>query len=156
MQVQLCHIDGLNAIPLIGAYEKPACLDLTCTRIIKVQDGVAYLGTGWSVCPPSGYYVEIHPRSSMVKKGWMLANSTGIIDPDYTGELIVALTPTIRFIMQGYKDMDEYLNDTLRLPEALVQICLRSYIPIDVCEVPFLIPTSRGSGAYGSSNTKQD
>ena len=152
MQVQLCSIKDLDAIPLTSAYERPACLDLTCTRVTKVQDDVVYLGTGWSICPPSGYYVEIHPRSSIAKKGWMLANSTGIIDPDYTGELIIALTPTIRFIMQGYKDVRVYLEDTIRLPEALVQVCLRPYIPIEVSDVPFLMPTTRGSGAYGSSN----
>lgn len=143
----------MNARPVSGAYESPACVDLTCTRIIRVQDEVVYLGTGWTVCPPSGYYLEIHPRSVIAKKGWMLANSTGIIDPDYTGELIIALTPTIRFITHNYKDINAYLKDTIQLPEALVQICLRPYIPIEVCNVPTLTQTKRGSGSFGSSNT---
>ena len=52
-----------------------------------------YLHTGLAVQPPSGFYFEIHARSSLHKKGWMLANSVGIIDPDYRGELVIAICP---------------------------------------------------------------
>ena len=177
MQVQLCKIEGLEANPLIGAYENPACLDLTCTRIIKIEDGVIYLGTGWKAAsPPKGYYLEIHPRSSMVKKGWMLANCTGIIDPDYRGELIVAIVPTMRMLNYALRildgrdlmhvvgnldylhkalDLERYFKSTITLPEALVQICLRPYIPIAIQEVLSLISTQRDSGSFGSSNQSQ-
>ncbi len=162
MQVDLCRVEGVEAKALTGAYENPACLDLTCTRIIKVQDDVVYLGTGWSASPPKGYYIEIHPRSSMVKKGWMLANCTGIIDPDYRGELIVAIVPTVRMILEAkgpsawdYMDIEGYFKDTITLPEALVQICLRPYIPIVIKEVSSLSSTMRNHRAFGSSNASQ-
>tara|TARA_B110000261_G_scaffold164308_1_gene213250 strand:+ start:9 stop:827 length:819 start_codon:yes stop_codon:yes gene_type:complete len=41
---------------------------------------------------PIGYYVEIVPRSSIVKSGYMLSNSIGIIDCSYKGNLYIALT----------------------------------------------------------------
>lgn len=151
MEVHLCKKD-MEAKTPTGAYEIPAMLDLTCTRLIKIQDGVAYLGTGWSASPPQGYYLEIHPRSSIAKTGWMLANSTGIIDPDYRGELIVAIVPTIRMILEGYRDLESYVKATIRFPCSIVQLCLRPYIPIRITEVPSLNPTERMDGAFGSSS----
>lgn len=140
-----------DAKPIVGAYETPAMVDLVCTTIIKVQDGVVYLGTGWSTSPPKGYYLEIHPRSSIAKTGWMLANSTGIIDPDYRGELIVAIIPTIRMILEGYKDLDSYIKDTICFPCSIVQLCLRPYIPMNIVEVESLSPTERMGRSFGSS-----
>ena len=67
-------------------------LDLTFIDY-KSIGSIIYLNTGLAVQPPSGFYFEIHARSSLHKKGWMLANSVGIIDPDYRGELIVAVRP---------------------------------------------------------------
>lgn len=143
----------LEAKTLVGAYEDPAMLDLMCTRLIKIQDGVLYLGTGWMASPPRGYYLEIHPRSSIAKSGWMLANSTGIIDPDYRGELIVAIVPTIRMILEGHTDIKSYMMSTITFPCSLVQICLRPYIPMKIQEVSSLGSTKRGDGAFGSSNS---
>ena len=34
---------------------------------------------------PPGYYIEIMLRSSLTKRGLMLANGVGILDSDYTG-----------------------------------------------------------------------
>lgn len=91
LKVKKIHPD---AQPLKKAYEKPACIDISIIRLIKVENGIAYFGTGWSYEIPSGFYVDLHPRSSCPKNGWTLANSVGKIDEDYTGEIILALQPT--------------------------------------------------------------
>ncbi|MBI2484777.1 dUTP diphosphatase [Candidatus Uhrbacteria bacterium] len=41
--------------------------------------------TGLVVCVPEGYVLLLCPRSSNAKKGIQLANSVGVIDPDYCG-----------------------------------------------------------------------
>ena len=47
--------------------------------------------TGIQVKPQYGYYFEIVPRSSLSKSGYILANSIGIIDPSYSGNLYIVL-----------------------------------------------------------------
>ena len=62
--------------------------DLTAIDIFRLHGSKTTLfETGIAVCPPAGYYIEIVPRSSMSNTGYMLANSIGIVDPDYTGTL---------------------------------------------------------------------
>jgi dUTP pyrophosphatase len=47
--------------------------------------------TQLSVKPPDGFYFELVARSSIVKTGYSLANSVGIIDSGYRGNILVAL-----------------------------------------------------------------
>lgn len=55
------------------------------------QRGVTEVRTGIVVQPPEGYYIQVHSRSGLAKKGVFVANAPGIIDPDFSGELIVLL-----------------------------------------------------------------
>ena len=48
--------------------------------------------TGLIVAPDFGYYTKIVPRSSIIKYGYILTNSTCIIDPSYRGTLKICLT----------------------------------------------------------------
>lgn len=114
-------------------------LDVHLTHLIKVENGVHYFGTGLAVEPSDGYYVEIHPRSSLPKRGWMLANSTGIIDPGYRGELIVALVP---------------VGDPVHveLPARYVQLVTRKIYRPHIHVVDELSDTDRGDGGFGSTD----
>lgn len=94
------------------------------------------------VKPPSGYHVEILPRSSLSNSGYILANSVGLIDESYNGTLKVALTK-----------VDEKA-DELTLPFKAVQMVLRKSIHF-VCKETTesgLDVTSRGEGGFGSTN----
>jgi dUTP pyrophosphatase len=87
----------------------------------------------------TGYYV--HPRSSLSKSALRLANSTGIIDAGYRGNLI------------GMFDAkDDYKVDKY---ERLLQICAPGLVPIVVTVVDKLddlgSETVRGSGGFGST-----
>jgi dUTP pyrophosphatase len=67
--------------------------DLTVIGVFKkIDDKTVLYDTGLQVEPPEGYYTEILPRSSLVKTGYMLSNSVGVIDSDYRGNLLIALT----------------------------------------------------------------
>lgn len=44
------------------------------------------------VVPPAGCYVQLHARSSLcLRHSCILANSVGVIDPDYRNEVMVPL-----------------------------------------------------------------
>ena len=125
-----------------------AGLDLTIIREHKVlnTDTVLY-DTGIKLEIPNGYYVEIVPRSSISRSGYALANSIGIIDQGYTGNLYVALR--------------KINNDceNLVLPYKCCQIIMKKQIyPKIIIEdlteerKDNILSTSRGSGGFGSTD----
>jgi dUTP pyrophosphatase len=64
-----------------------AAFDLSAAdNVIVEPGGVALVPTGLSVEVPPGMFLGIFARSSTpVKRGLMVANGVGIIDPDYCG-----------------------------------------------------------------------
>ena len=88
----------------------------------------------------TGYYM--HPRSSIYKTPLRLANSTGIIDAGYRGNLIGMFDTT-----NDMYSVDAYTR--------LAQICAPSLMPIYVEIVNSLDDlgpsTSRGTGGIGST-----
>lgn len=55
------------------------------------QKGVTAVPTGLVVKPPPGWFVQVCSRSGLARHGLFVANAPGIVDPDYTGEIIVLL-----------------------------------------------------------------
>lgn len=113
--------------------------DLHLISIKKTFGKVTLYGTGVSVEPPAGYYFDMVPRSSMIKTGYMLANSVGIIDQGYTGEIMV---PLIK--------MDPDAPD-LELPCKMVQLIPRKWHGFSPVNNDDVIQTERGSGGFGST-----
>ena len=110
--------------------------DLVCIQKVKDMPGGIMYDTGICVKPPEGYYVEIVPRSSIVKHGVFLANSVGIIDPTYRDTLKVVLA-----------------GSPMQCPFSVCQLVLRP-IPPDapVVKVEHLDSTYR-QGGFGSSGS---
>lgn len=90
---------------------------------------------------PLGYYVELMPRSSLSKTGYMLANSVGIIDPCYTGTIKV---PLIK--------VDQSMPD-LQLPARVGQLLLKPYVISEAYDATRIDKTDtvRGIGGFGST-----
>lgn len=114
--------------------------DLTLISVIKQVGDVTFYGTGITVKPPTGFYLDLVPRSSLSKQGYMLANNTGIIDNTYRGEIIVALRK-----FDGFKDLE--------LPAKVVQIIPRKRYHFDVVEASNTEKTSRNDGGFGSTGS---
>jgi deoxyuridine 5'-triphosphate nucleotidohydrolase len=55
------------------------------------QRATTAVPTGLVVWPSEGYYIEVHGRSLLGKKGIMIGSAVGIIDPDYSGDLDIML-----------------------------------------------------------------
>ena len=82
----------------------------------------------------------IYPRSSISKTPLRLANSVGIIDSGYRGELIA--------VFDNISDYEHIILPGTRL----VQVCLPSLLPFSVKLVDDdFLTTERGEGGFGST-----
>jgi deoxyuridine 5'-triphosphate nucleotidohydrolase len=116
--------------------------DLTIIKKVKDLTGnTGLFDTGIKVTPPNGFYTEIVPRSSLSKSGYILANSVGIIDPGYNGNLLIALTK-----------IDQSCED-LVLPFKCCQLIFKfQYHNIKLEKCIELSDTTRNDGGFGSSD----
>ena len=125
------------------ATEHAAGIDLYCKAdkeiIIKPKETVK-IHTGLHVEIPEGYFGAVYPRSSTgVKKHLMLANTVGIIDSDYRGELMV--------FFYNYGEEDQIIEDGDRLAQLVIQ----PYLRCEIKKVDELADTKRGDGGFGST-----
>ena len=129
-----------NAVLPSKVHETDTGYDVTLIRHIKYENGVDFYSTGIRVAPPEGFYFELVPRSSLSKLNYSLANSIGIIDFTYRGEIIVAL-----------RKMNDSVPD-LELPCRCCQLILRKRYSTQFEVVQTLDDTVRGDGGFGSTN----
>lgn len=118
--------------------------DLTAINISKkIGSKTVMLDTGIIVEAPFGYYTEIIPRSSIVKSGYILSNSIGIIDNGFKGSLKICLTK-----------IDDNLPD-LTLPFKCCQLIIRRHIHYlyeEGLSLDEIKETTRGNGEFGSTD----
>lgn len=115
--------------------------DLTIIKVHKQLTSKTVLyDTGIQLSIPQGYYIEVVPRSSISKTGYILANNVGIIDPAYRGNILVALTK-----------VDDSMPD-IELPSRICQIIVRKQERLNFIETMNINSTSRGDGGFGSTN----
>ena len=108
--------------------------------IITLHPGQSFkFFTGIAVQPPSGYVGLVFPRSGLSFKGARLTNCVGVVDEDYSGEVIVAL----------HND----LNDDIIIHhgDRIAQIMWLPYPKVELQVVDELDDTERGGGGFGST-----
>ncbi len=131
----------INAIAPSKTNVTDSGYDLTLIKLDKkIGNKVFLYDTGIKLTPDFGWYFDLVPRSSIIKSGYILANSIGIIDRTYVGTVKV---PLIK--------IDEFAPD-LELPNRLVQIIPRPVIHMELIEVDELDDSVRGEGGFGSTN----
>jgi dUTP pyrophosphatase len=113
--------------------------DLTLLERLEPMAEAELYGTGIQVRPPPGYYFDVVPRSSIIKRGYLLANSVGVIDQGYRGEIKV---PLVRVSER---------TPPLELPARVVQLVPRPIVHFPVRRRESLDDTGRGSGGFGST-----
>ena len=114
-----------------------ACLDEECVRI----------PAGGRFCVPSGISVQpcepgfagfLYSRSGLgAREGLTVAQGVGVIDPDYTGEILVMLLNT-----SGEER-------TLKRGERMAQLVFQPFVRPVWQEVESLSVTERGAGGFG-------
>ncbi len=113
--------------------------DLTLLYEKKRVGSCILYGTGVIVEPPFGWYLDVVPRSSIIKTGYLLANNVGVIDRGYRGEVMV---PLIK--------IDSNAPD-LPLPARVVQMVPRPIAHFGLLESEAASASHRGAGGFGST-----
>ena len=125
-----------------------APLSVKCAMVENVSPAAALGDNRFGSDKPVGYY--LYPRSSIVKTPFRMANSVGIIDAGYRGE-IMAVVDNIDTARNDMKTcLDRYAPPMSRL----FQICSPTLEPFLVQIVEHeneLGVTERGTGGFGST-----
>ncbi len=98
--------------------------------------------TGIAVELPEGYAGLVYPRSGLAsKRGLAPANKVGVVDPDYRGEVMVAL------------HNHSLKEQTIEVGERVAQLVVTPFLHVDFVEAEELSDTQRGAGGFGSTGT---
>ena len=141
LQVKVKKLDPKAVIP---SYAKPGDAGLDLTAVSKEWDeknGVVVIGTGLAFEIPEGHVGLIVPRSSIYKTPLMLANSIGVIDSGYRGEVKFMFRPVDR-ARQNYE-----------IGDRIGQIIIIPYPRVAFTEVSELPSSDRGVASFGSSGS---
>ena len=140
LQIQRLDID----IPLPAyAYEGDAGLDLVSAVDVTVEplQRVA-IPTGIAIAIPAGYAGFIQPRSGLaLKAGLSMANTPGLIDANYRGELKVAAV-----------NLDPKVPVVIKRGDRIAQLVIQEVPVVHLVEVDTLDDTVRGANGFGSSS----
>ena len=136
---RLPHGHGL-ALP---AYSTPgaAGMDVVSAEHVTLAPGARHaVATGFAVAIPTGYEIQVRPRSGLaLKHGISVPNTPGTIDSDYRGELKVIV------INHGNEPF------AIARGDRIAQLVLA---PVTLAwweEVAELDETKRGAGGFGST-----
>ena len=105
----------------------------------KLNSKTFLYDTGIQLSIDIGYYIEIVPRSSLSKSGYMLANSVGIIDSSYRGNIYIALI----------KIDDE--AEEIQFPFRCCQFVVRKQYDMTFIQKDEIDTTHRADGGFGST-----
>lgn len=138
------RVKKLDPAAQIPAYQSAgaACFDLHATTPGHVAaGGTRTFSTGLAFEVPEGFVMLIYSRSGHgFKNNVRLSNCTGVIDSDYRGEILVALT-------SDHRNGDLEINVGDRIAQALLMPAPQW----DLVEVTELSETVRGAKGYGST-----
>ena len=111
-----------------------ACLGGT----IRLDSRPKLIGTGIAIEFPSGYDVQIRPRSGLSSKG--VGVTLGTIDSDYRGEIMVTM-----YMMAPGDGFD------IRHGDRIAQLVIHKLADVGIVEATELSTTERGTGGHGST-----
>ena len=124
------------------AYEGDAGLDLRSNEdVVLAPFERRLIGTGLAIAIPDGYAGFVQPRSGLaLKKGLSMANTPGLVDAHYRGELKVCAI-----------NLDAHEPIVISKGEHIAQLVIQRVPQVHLREVEQLDETDRGEGGFGSS-----
>ncbi len=126
------------------AYEGDAGLDLRSAEDATLGPLERRLvSTGLAVAIPEGYAGFVQPRSGLaLKEGLSMANTPGLVDSHYRGELKVCAV-----------NLDPDRELFISRGERIAQLVIQAVPSVKIVEAETLDETDRGAGGFGSSGT---
>lgn len=124
------------------AYAGDAGLDLRSSEDVTLAPLERRLvSTGLAVAIPEGFAGFVQPRSGLaLREGLSMANTPGLIDSHYRGELKVCAI-----------NLDPERSIHIERGERIAQLVIQRVPVVSLVEVDELDETDRGAGGFGSS-----
>ena len=124
------------------AYVGDAGLDLRSAEDVVLKPFERRLvSTGLAIAIPDGYAGFVQPRSGLaLREGLSMANTPGLIDAHYRGELKVCAI-----------NLDPEREIHITKGERIAQLVIQKVPRVSLMEVNSLDETDRGVGGFGSS-----
>ena len=126
------------------AHASDAGFDLVAAWMEYDDFGNVVYGTGLAFEIPEGYVGLLFPRSSVARKQLAVANSVGVIDAGYRGEVTVKFKGM--FLLGGARAEDNY-----RPGDRVAQLVIVKLPDVALVEADELSESERGIGGYGST-----
>ena len=142
MEIPICRLVDHAVLPSF-ANEHDAGCDLVAAHDVTLPrgGGRALVGTGFAMALPEGHGGFVLPRSGLAAKhGVTLANSPGLIDAGYRGEVKVALI-----------NLDPDHDYEVRAGDRIAQLVILPVPPVAFVPTDTLPESTRGEGGFGSS-----
>lgn len=143
MQIPV-QIKKLNKKAIIPQYqsEGAAGFDFHSISDVKIPPKATVLvKTGLAMAIPSGYEIQVRPRSGMsLKTKIRISNAPGTVDCDFRGE--------VGIIVDNIGDE----TITIQVGDRIAQGVLNEVPQAQFIEVKELDETKRGEGGFGSTN----
>jgi dUTP pyrophosphatase len=142
VRIPITVLPGNEDLPL-PAYQTAhaAAMDLCAavpSAVILAPGDILLVGCGFAMAVPEGFEAQVRPRSGLAaRSGITVVNSPGTIDPDYRGEVKVALVNLGRAAFSIERGM--------RIAQLLVAPVARVMWE----KTKTLSETSRGAGGFG-------
>ena len=142
LKIQL--LSDTAVLPSYGSAEAAgADLHADVAEVVTIRPHeTAMIPTGIAVAVPKGCFGAVYARSGLAsKQGLRPANAVGVVDSDYTGEVMVALhndSESLRSVEPG---------------ERIAQLVIQPYVSVEFDVVEALDETERGAGGFGSTGS---
>ncbi len=129
----------------VKATNGSAGLDLSAFEDTHIYDGLhtpdVKVRTGICISVPPGYVGLLIERSSLHALGLTLANNVGVIDSDYTGEILIAIKNLTDNTIQ------------IKKGQRIAQLIIVPIPDITLLNVDDLNESIRGCGGFGSTGS---
>ena len=141
IDLPIMRLDPTVELPTY-AYEGDAGLDLRSNEdVTLVPHERRLVSTGLAIAIPEGYAGFVQPRSGLaLREGLSMANTPGLIDSHYRGELKVCAV-----------NLDAERPIRIERGERIAQLVIQRVPVVSLVEVDELDETDRGAGGFGSS-----
>lgn len=137
------RLDPEAPLPAL-AHPGDAGLDIASAMEMDIGPGErAMVPTGVAVAIPEGYAGLVLPRSGLASRsGLTLANSPGLIDSGYRGEIVCAVV-----------NLDREHAVRIERGDRIAQLVIVAVPHVEPAWTDELPPSSRGEGGFGSTGT---